>query len=57
MNFYLQKVLKNEKKAKVLKLEDRLKKKYDMLQELYNKGEYGVVIRETIDVLYKNGNI
>ncbi len=57
MNFYLQKILKNEEKSKVLKLEDRIQRKYEMLRELYDKGEYGVVIRETIDVLYKNGNI
>jgi hypothetical protein len=57
MKFFLEKILKNEDKTKLVKLEDRLQKKYEMLQELYDKGEYGIVIRETIDVIYKNGNI
>lgn len=57
MSFYLEKILKNEDKMKILKHEDRLQKKFEMLSELCDKGEYGVVIRETVDVLYKNGNI
>lgn len=57
MDFYLKKIIKNEEKVKSLKLEDRLERKYEMLKELYDKGEYAVVIRECIDVIYKNGNI
>lgn len=57
MDFYLKKIIKNEDKVKSLKLEDRLERKYEMLRELYDKGEYAVVIRESIDVIYKNGNI
>lgn len=57
MDFYLKKIIKNEDKVKSLKLEDRLARKYEMLNELYDKGEYAVVIREAIDVIYKNGNI
>lgn len=57
MQFFLKKIIKNEEKNKTLKLEDRLQKKYEMLKDLYDKGEYAVVIRETVDVLYKNGNI
>jgi hypothetical protein len=57
MDFYLKKIIKNEDKVKSLNLEDRLARKYETLNELYNKGEYAMVIRETIDVIYKNGNI
>lgn len=57
MKFFLEKVMKNEDKGKLLKLEDRIQKKYEVLQDLYDKGEYTIVIREAIDVLYKNGNI
>jgi hypothetical protein len=57
MDFYLKKIIKNEDKVKSQKLEDRLERKYEMLKELYDKGEYAVVIRESIDVIYKNGNI
>lgn len=57
MDFYLKKIIKNEDKIKSMKLEDRLERKYEMLKELYDKGEYAVVIREVYDVIYKNGNI
>jgi serine phosphatase RsbU (regulator of sigma subunit) len=57
MDFYLKKIIKNEDKVKSMKLEDRLERKYEMLKELYDKGEYAVVIREVYDVIYKNGNI
>lgn len=57
MDFYLKKIIKNEDKIKSMKLEDRLERKYEMLKELYDKGEYAIVIREAIDVIYKNGNI
>ncbi len=57
MQFFLKKIIKNEDKWKTLKLEDRLQKKYQMLRDLYDKGDYAIVIREAVDVLYKNGNI
>lgn len=57
MDFYLKKIIKNEDKIKSMKLEDRLERKYEMLKELYDKWEYAIVIREAIDVIYKNGNI
>ena len=57
MNFYLEKILKNEDKTKVLKQEDRLQKEYHKLKSLFDKGEYSIVLRETVDILYKNGNI
>jgi Stage II sporulation protein E (SpoIIE) len=57
MNFYLEKILKNEDKTKILKQEDRLQKEYDKLKSLLDKGEYSIVLRDTVDILYKNGNI
>jgi hypothetical protein len=57
MSFYLEKIIKNEDKTKVLKQEDRLQKEYDKLKSLLNKGEYSIVLRSAVDILYKNGNI
>ena len=57
MKFFLEKIIKNEEKTKILKLEERLQRKYEMLQDLFDKGEYAIVIREARDVIYKNGNL
>jgi serine phosphatase RsbU (regulator of sigma subunit) len=57
MNFYLEKILKNEDKVKVIRQEDRLQKEYDKLKGLFDKGEYSIVLRDAVDILYKNGNI
>ena len=37
MTFFLEKIIKNEEKAKTTKLEDRINKKYEMLEELLKK--------------------
>ena len=57
MRFYLEKALENEHKSIMKKQDEKLKRKLEVLQELYKKGEYEVVIKETIDVLFKNGKI
>ncbi len=57
MNYFLEKILKNEDGVKLTRQEDRLQKEYDKLKSLYEKGEYGIVLRDAIDILYKNGNI
>jgi len=57
MRFFLEKALENEQKSIIKKQEEKIKKKYDTLNELYRKGEYEVVIKEVIDVLFKNGKI
>lgn len=57
MRFYLEKAIDNEQKAIVKRQDDRLKKRYDILEELYKKGEYEIVIKEIIDILFKNGKI
>jgi len=57
MRFYLEKALENEHKSIIRKQDEKLKRKYEMLQELYRKGEYELVMKETLDVLFKNGKI
>ncbi len=57
MRFYLEKALENEHKFIMKKQDEKLKRRYEVLQELYKKGEYEIVIKETIDILFKNGKI
>lgn len=57
MRFYLEKALENEHKTIMKKQDEKLQKKHELLQELYKKGEYELVIKEVIDVLFKNGKI
>jgi hypothetical protein len=57
MRFYLEKALENEHKSIMRKQDEKLKRKYEFLQELYKKGEYELVIKEIHDVLFKNGKI
>jgi hypothetical protein len=57
MRFYLEKALENEHKSIIKKQDEKLKRKYELLQELYRKGEYELVMKETLDVLFKNGKI
>lgn len=57
MRFYLEKSLELEQKSLMKKQDEKLKKKYEMLQELYKKGEYELVMKETLDILFKNGKI
>lgn len=57
MRFYLEKALENEHKSIMKKQDEKLKRKYEILEELYKKGEYELVAKEVIDVLFKNGKI
>jgi hypothetical protein len=57
MRYYLEKALENEHKTIMKKQDDKLKRKYEILTEMYKKGEYELVIKETIDILFKNGKI
>ena len=57
MKFYLEKSIANEYQATVKKQEDKIQKKYMTLLDLYKKGEYEIVIKETLDVIFKNGKI
>lgn len=57
MRFYLEKALENEHKTILRKQNEKLAKKYEILSELSKKWEYELVIKETIDVLFKNGKI
>ncbi|MDD2566320.1 MAG: PP2C family protein-serine/threonine phosphatase [Candidatus Gracilibacteria bacterium] len=57
MKYYLEKAIANEQKVIVKKMEEKLQKKYDTLTELYKKGEYEIIIKEAMDVIFKNGKI
>ena len=57
MRFYLEKALENEHKSIMKKQDEKLKRKHELLEDLYKKGEYELVIKETIDILFKNGKI
>ena len=57
MRYYLEKAIDNEQKVIMRKQDEKLTRKYDILKELYKKGEFELVIKESIDVLFKNGKI
>ncbi|EKD30239.1 MAG: serine phosphatase [uncultured bacterium (gcode 4)] len=57
MKFYLEKALENEQKAIIKKQDERLARKHSTLSDLYKKWEYELVVKEVIDVLFKNGKI
>lgn len=57
MRFYLEKALENEHKSIMKKQDEKLMRKHELLEDLYKKGEYELVIKEAIDVLFKNGKI
>ncbi len=51
MKKYLEKIIANEDKFKMMKLEERLRRKYETLVELQKKGENEIVIREIVEVI------
>lgn len=51
MKKYLEKIIANEDKFKMLKLEERLRRKYETLLELQKKGENEIVIREVVEII------
>lgn len=53
MKYYLEKAIWNEQKVIMRKQEEKLQKKYTVLQDLYKKWEYEIVIKEVLDVIYK----
>lgn len=57
MKFYLEKAIWSEQKVIMRKQEDKLQKKYAVLLDLYKKWEYNIVIKEAIDVIFKNWKI
>ncbi|MBP8016442.1 SpoIIE family protein phosphatase, partial [Candidatus Gracilibacteria bacterium] len=57
MRKYLEKAVSSEQKFILKKQDDKLQRKYKMLQDLYGKGEYELVIKETLDIIFKNGKI
>lgn len=57
MKKYLEKAIVNEQKVVLKKQEEKLKKKYTTLLELYKKWEYDIVAKEALDVIFKNGKV
>jgi hypothetical protein len=51
MKKYLEKIIANEDKFKMMKLEERLRRKYETLVELQKKGENEIVIREIVEII------
>ena len=57
MKFYLEESLKNEQFFIRKKQDERLARRFKTIQELYKKGQYDVVIKESLEVVAKNGKI
>lgn len=57
MQTYLERAIANEQKVTIRKMEEKLQRKYTTLVELYKKWEYETVIKETMDVIFKNWKI
>lgn len=51
MKKYLEKIIQNEDKFKLMKLEERLRRKYETLLDLQKKGENEIVIREVVEII------
>ncbi len=57
MTKYLEKVMQNEDKIKMTKLEEKLRHKYETLVELQKKGQNEIVIREIVDIITRSGKL
>ncbi len=57
MHYYLEKAIANEQKVIIFKLEEKLQRKYETLSQLYKKWEYDIVVKEAMDVIFKNWKI
>jgi hypothetical protein len=57
MKFYLEKAIENEYYTTVRKQEEKLARKYETLNDLYKKWEYEIVVKEALDVIFKNWKI
>lgn len=57
MQTYLEKAVANEQKVTIRKMEEKLHRKYSTLVDLYKKWEYETVIKEAMDVIFKNWKI
>ncbi len=51
INFYLKKAIENEAKYKILHKRKKVENKFNVLNELYKKGEYAVVISEIEEII------
>ncbi|MDD5770139.1 MAG: PP2C family protein-serine/threonine phosphatase [Candidatus Gracilibacteria bacterium] len=57
INKYLKETLENENSFKIAQKEQKIRDKYNILLELYKKGDYETVISECNSVLSKDGNL
>ncbi|NVP17598.1 serine/threonine-protein phosphatase [Candidatus Gracilibacteria bacterium] len=57
INFYLRKAIENEKAYRVEQKNQKMEIKYNILMELYKKGDYTAVIKEVEEIIAKDGNI
>lgn len=57
MEFYLKKAIDNEHIVWLKKIDEKLQKRYDILVSLYKKWEYELVVKDIIDILYRNWKI
>jgi len=57
INFYLKKALDWEFQYKIRKKNEKLMSKYKLLEWLYDRWDYKVVLKEASDVILKNWNI
>lgn len=54
INYYLKKAIENESKYKINLKDQKMQAKYNVLEELYKKGEYDTVIKEIQDIISRD---
>ncbi|MDP5038958.1 MAG: serine/threonine-protein phosphatase, partial [Candidatus Gracilibacteria bacterium] len=57
LNFYLKKSIENEFNFKIKQKNKKVQDKYNVLKELYKRGEFQTVIEECSDIIQKDGNL
>ncbi|MBW7954622.1 serine/threonine-protein phosphatase [Candidatus Gracilibacteria bacterium] len=57
INFYLKKAIDNESIFKQKQKNQKIRDKYQVLNDLYKKGDFETVITECSNIISKNGNI
>lgn len=57
INYYLRKVINNEKKYKIDIKDQKMQLKYNVLTELFKKWDYDTIIKEVEEIIAKDWNI
>ena len=57
INYFLKKAIANEQNYKINQKNSKLINKYNILRELFKKWDYETVIKETEEIIEKDGNI